>query len=508
MTSPLPDKAADTTAERPWPVRVLSLKISDYVDRMSQLWVEGQVVQFNPRGGTAFLTLRDPDVDMSLSVSVPMNAVNAMPIPLAQGARVVLQAKPTFWTKRGTLQLEARQIRPVGIGDLLARVEILKRTLAAEGVFDAERKRPIPFLPRRVGLVTGRSSAAEKDVVENARRRWPAVVFEIREVAVQGTSAVTEVVAALRELDALPTVDVIVIARGGGALEELLPFSNEAMIRAVAEARTPVISAIGHDVDQPLLDLVADWRASTPTDAGKKVVPDAARERSTVDGARDRLRRALVRRVESERSGLRALVSRPVMADPVALVRARRQEVAALRTRATARIEARLHRAADQTEHLRRQVVALSPQSTLERGYAVVQHRDGRIVMDQDDVGVGELLRVRVARGDFGVRPISDGAEEASERATTRTRPAGEGGSTARKTAGPTTRATTPRRSVATRSATEAAVEQGAKKASRKPAGKPAKPTADPSPAGSGEALPLDAHAPADGDGGGAPATS
>ncbi|WP_374971446.1 exodeoxyribonuclease VII large subunit [Terrabacter sp. BE26] len=435
MTSPLPDKAADTTAEQPWPVRVLSLKISDYVDRMSQLWVEGQVVQFNPRGGTAFLTLRDPDVDMSLSVSVPMNAVNAMPIPLAQGARVVLQAKPTFWTKRGTLQLEARQIRPVGIGDLLARVEILKRTLAAEGVFDAQRKRPIPFLPHRVGLITGRNSAAEKDVVENARRRWPAVAFEIREVAVQGTSAVTEVVEALRELDAIPAVDVIVIARGGGALEELLPFSNEAMIRAVAQARTPVISAIGHDVDQPLLDLVADWRASTPTDAGKKVVPDAAHERALVEAARDRIRRALARRVEAERSGLRSLVSRPVMADPVALVRARRQEVAALRVRATARMEARLHRAGDQVEHLRRQVLALSPQSTLERGYAVVQHRDGRIVMDPDDVGVGELLRVRVARGDFGVRPVSAGVDDTAAKASGPRKSRAAGDSTAGRSA-------------------------------------------------------------------------
>ena len=409
----LPEKAADTTADRPWPVRVLSIKIADYVDKMSQLWVEGQVVQFTPRGGTAFLTLRDPDVDMSLSVSVPMNAVNAMSIPLTQGARVVLQAKPTFWTKRGTLQLEARQIRPVGIGDLLARVEMLKRMLAAEGVFDAERKRPIPFLPHRVGLITGRNSAAEKDVVENARRRWPAVRFEIREVAVQGSTAVTEVVAALAELDAQPGVDVIVIARGGGALEELLPFSNEAMIRAVAAARTPVISAIGHDVDQPLLDFVADWRASTPTDAGKKVVPDAAREVALVAGGRDRLRSAIERRIESERRGLRSLVSRPVLADPTAQVRVRRDEIAGLRERAGLRLEARLHRAADQVEHLRRQVIALSPQSTLDRGYAVVQHQDGRIVMDREDVGVGELLRVRVARGDFGVRPVGNGTDDA-----------------------------------------------------------------------------------------------
>lgn len=420
---PLPEKAADTTAEQPWPVRVLSIKIADYVDKMSQLWVEGQVISFNPRGGTAFLTLRDPDVDMSLSVSVPMNAVKAMAIPLTQGARVVLQAKPAFWTKRGTLQLEARQIRPVGIGDLLARVEMLKRTLAAEGVFDADRKRSIPFLPRRVGLVTGRSSAAEKDVVENARRRWPAVRFEIREVAVQGSTAVTEVVAALHELDHHPEVDVIVIARGGGALEELLPFSNEAMIRAVAQVRTPVISAIGHDIDQPLLDLVADWRASTPTDAGKKVVPDAAREAALVTGGRERLRAALLRRIDAEQRGLRSLVSRPVLADPVAQIRVRRDEIRGLRERAAVRMEARLHRAADQVEHLRRQVTALSPQSTLDRGYAVVQHRDGRIVMDQDDVGVDELLRVRVARGDFGVRPVSDGAQDPPP-ATRRTRTA------------------------------------------------------------------------------------
>ncbi|MEP6629337.1 MAG: exodeoxyribonuclease VII large subunit, partial [Lapillicoccus sp.] len=276
--APLPERAADTTAEAPWPVRVLSLKIADYVDKMSALWVEGQVVQVNRRATTAYLTLRDPDVDMSLSASISVHAIAAMGSPLVEGARVVLQAKPVFWPKRGTLTLDARQIRPVGVGDLLARVEILKQRLAAEGLFDADRKRPLPFLPRQVGLVTGRDSAAEKDVVENARRRWPSVRFAIRQVAVQGSNAVTEVTAALRELDADREVDVIVIARGGGAAEELLPFSNETLLRAVADAVTPVVSAIGHDVDTPLLDFVADWRASTPTDAGKRVVPDAQAE--------------------------------------------------------------------------------------------------------------------------------------------------------------------------------------------------------------------------------------
>ncbi len=404
--APLPERAADTTAEAPWPVRVLSLKIVDYVDKMSALWVEGQVVQVNRRATTAYLTLRDPDVDMSLSASISVHAIAAMGSPLVEGARVVLQAKPVFWPKRGTLTLDARQIRPVGVGDLLARVEILKQRLAAEGLFDADRKRPLPFLPRQVGLVTGRDSAAEKDVVENARRRWPSVRFAIRQVAVQGANAVTEVTAALHELDADPEVDVIVIARGGGAAEELLPFSNETLLRAVAEAVTPVVSAIGHDVDTPLLDFVADWRASTPTDAGKRVVPDAQAERERAEQARHRATRALTRRLDHERQVLQALRSRPVMADPTALVVRQRERLVALRDRARERMVTRLHRADDEVRHLAARVRAVSPQSTLERGYAVVQHRDGRVVRSQDELEPDELLRVRVADGDFGVRTV------------------------------------------------------------------------------------------------------
>jgi exodeoxyribonuclease VII large subunit len=404
----LPEKAADTTAEQPWPVRLLSMKIAEYVEKMSVLWVEGQVVQLNRRPGarTAYLTLRDPDVDMSLSVAIQVNALDAMATPLTQGARVVLQAKPTFWTQRGSLMLDARQIRPVGVGELLARIEHLKQLLASEGLFAAERKRPLPFLPRRVGLVTGRAGAAEKDVVENARRRWPTVRFEIREVAVQGQGAVQEVSAALAELDAMAEVDVIVIARGGGSVEDLLAFSNETLVRAVSAARTPVVSAIGHDQDTPLLDFVADWRASTPTDAGKRVVPDADAERRGVADARARARWLVVRRVEHERRQLDHLRSRPVMADPGAFIEAQRAELEALTERARHRLLAAVHRASDQVGHLRAQVRALSPQSTLERGYAVVQQRDGAIVLDQDALDVEELLRVRVARGDFAVRVV------------------------------------------------------------------------------------------------------
>jgi exodeoxyribonuclease VII large subunit len=407
---PLPERAGDTTAEDPWPVRLLSLKIADYVDKMSALWVEGQVVQVSRRPGqsTAYLTLRDPDVDMSLNVTVRAAILDALSAPLAEGARVVVQAKPTFWTKRGTLQLSARQVRPVGVGELLARLEHLKRVLTSEGLFDRDRKRPLPFLPHKIGLICGRASAAEKDVVENARRRWPAVQFEIRTVSVQGPSTVPEVSAALSELDADRSVDVIVITRGGGSFEDLLPFSNEALIRAVARAVTPVVSAIGHDVDTPLLDFVADLRASTPTDAAKRIVPDVREQRAAIEQTRQRVCRALTSRVHTERRLLIALRSRPVMADPRAMITARRQELDALTDRATRRVRTNIHRAGDQVNHLRSQVRALSPLATLERGYAVVQHADGRIVMDSADVEADELLRVRVARGDFGVRPVSE----------------------------------------------------------------------------------------------------
>ncbi|NHA69867.1 exodeoxyribonuclease VII large subunit [Phycicoccus flavus] len=406
MAGSLPERAADTSAEHPWPLRLLSMKIGDYVEKMSVVWIEGQVVQLTRRPGArkAYLTLRDADVDMSLSCAVDTTALDAMPGPLAEGARVVVQAKPSFWTARGTLTMDTRQIRPVGVGELLARLEYLKRYLGQEGLFDADRKRPLPFLPRRIGLVCGRASAAEKDVVENTLRRWPAARFEIRQVAVQGSDAVTEVTAALAELDALPEVDVVVVARGGGGVEDLLPFSNETLLRAVAAARTPVVSAIGHDVDTPLLDLVADHRASTPTDAATAIVPDAEAERRGVTGSRDRARRAVGGRLHQERRRLTELTSRPVLADKGVFVRVQRDVVGALRDRGRHRVRAQLHRDRDRVGHLRAQARALSPQSTLDRGYAVVTTADDTVVTDPGTLALDQLLHVRVARGDFGAR--------------------------------------------------------------------------------------------------------
>ncbi|MGP5292146.1 exodeoxyribonuclease VII large subunit [Brachybacterium tyrofermentans] len=400
--------AAQTTAENPWPLRQLSVKVGEYVARMSPLWVEGEIVQLNrrPGAGLSFMTLRDIDVDMSFSVPIREHVLRALPIEPVAGARVVVHAKPTFWTKRGTLQLEADDIRPVGLGELLARLEQLKRVLAAEGLFAASRKQPLPFLPRVVGLICGRESAAERDVVVNARRRWPAVEFEIREVAVQGVKAVREVSAALKELDGRDDVDVIIISRGGGSLEDLLPFSDEQLTRLVAAATTPIVSAIGHEVDTPLIDLAADVRASTPTDAAKRVVPDIQAELDQLDLGRTRLRSAIRARLEREQSALDAMRSRPVLENPATILSGRADEIRSRIALARTLVGARLDRAADEIDHLGRQVRSLSPLATLERGYAVVQSPDGTIVRSPDATAVGDPLSVRVAGGRFGVEHV------------------------------------------------------------------------------------------------------
>lgn len=400
--------AAQTTAENPWPLRQLSVKVGEYVARMSPLWVEGEIVQLNrrPGAGLSFMTLRDVDVDMSFSVPVRENVLRALPVEPVPGARVVVHAKPTFWSKRGSLQLEADDIRPVGLGELLARLEQLKRVLSAEGLFAASRKQPLPFLPRTVGLICGRESAAERDVTVNARRRWPAVQFEIREVAVQGTRAVREVSAALRELDALDEVDVIIISRGGGSLEDLLPFSDEQLTRLVADASTPIVSAIGHEVDTPLIDLAADVRASTPTDAAKRVVPDIVAEIEQLELGRTRLRAAIRARIEREQSALEAMRSRPVLENPSTILAGRADEIRSRISLARTLIGSRLDRAADEIDHLGRQVRSLSPLATLERGYAVVQDAEGTIIRAPDQPGVGQALSVRVAGGRFGVERV------------------------------------------------------------------------------------------------------
>jgi exodeoxyribonuclease VII large subunit len=404
----LPLKAADTTAEHPWPVRHLVPKVAEYVGRMSPVWVEGQVLNLRRWNTLYFLTLRDTERDMSLRVTLPARDVAPVVDRLADGSRIVVHAKPRFFERTGELSFAGDAVRLVGLGELLAQIERLKGVLAAEGLFDEARKVPLPFLPAVVGLVCAQQGDAEHDVVSNARARWPAVRFEIRRVTVQGPRAVPEVAAAIAELDADPAVEVIVVARGGGSFEDLLPFSNEALVRAAASCRTPLVSAIGHHLDTPLLDLVADWRASTPTDAAKRVVPDVTAERALLVQARHRSRAALLARLAREQAGLDAARSRPVLARPATLVaphQARLDDLVARGRRTTTGL---LVGAAGQVAALAAQVRALSPAATLDRGYAVVQRADGLVVRDPAQVADGDRLAVRVARGRFGARVTAE----------------------------------------------------------------------------------------------------
>ncbi|QIQ02891.1 exodeoxyribonuclease VII large subunit [Streptomyces liangshanensis] len=400
--------ALNTSADAPLPVGEVSRLIGGWIDRLGAVWVEGQITQLSrrPGAGVVFLTLRDPSYDISVGVTCYRQVFDAIADVVSEGARVVVQAKPEWYAPRGQLSLRATEIRPVGIGELLVRLERLKQALGAEGLFAADRKKPLPFLPQLIGLVCGRASAAERDVLENARRRWPAVRFEVRNTAVQGVNAVAQVVQAVEELDALPEVDVIVVARGGGSVEDLLPFSDEQLVRAVAACRTPVVSAIGHEPDSPLLDLVADVRASTPTDAAKKVVPDVGEELDRVQALRDRALRTVRGLLDREERGLAHALGRPVMERPRRMVTERAAEVDALADRSRRVLRHLLDRADSELSHTRARVVALSPAATLERGYAVLQRSDGSVVRSPEDVTAAEELRARVANGDFAVRVV------------------------------------------------------------------------------------------------------
>jgi exodeoxyribonuclease VII large subunit len=392
-----------SSAEAPWPVAQVAGLLRDYVARLGSVWVEGQVVQFNRRAGLTFGVLRDLAENVALDISVPNSAL--LGLEIRQGAKVVVNGKMEFWPKQGRLSFKVREIRLAGEGQLLAQLEALKRRLAAEGLFDQQRKRPLPFAPELIGLICGRDSKAEHDVVEVATRRWPAARFAIRPVAVQGPGAAPQVMAALAELDADPAVEVIVIARGGGSVEDLLPFSDEALIRAVAAARAPVVSAIGHEPDSPILDLAADFRAATPTEAGKRIVPDQAEEEDLVAGALAAARRAIAALVERELERLAACRSRPALRQPAWIVENRAAEIATLAAdgrRATAQ---RLERAAAEVRTAAARLAALSPQGTLERGYALVA-RDAQLVRDAAQVAAGDQVRVRVARGAFGAQVV------------------------------------------------------------------------------------------------------
>jgi exodeoxyribonuclease VII large subunit len=401
------------SAENPFPVRAVAIRVAGWIDKLGTVWVEGQLAQITmrPDSKTVFMVLRDPAADMSLTVTCSRDLVLRAPVKLAEGIQVVVCGKPSFYTGRGTFSLRLSEIRAVGVGELLARIDRLRRLLDAEGLFDPRLKRPIPFLPNTIGLITGRASAAERDVTTVAAARWPAVRFAVRNTAVQGPNAVPQIVEALRELDRDHDVDVIVVARGGGSVEDLLPFSDETLCRAIAACRTPVISAVGHEPDNPLCDLVADLRAATPTDAAKEVVPDTAAEQRLVDDLRRRSGQALRNWVSREQRTLAQLRSRPVLADPLTALTARAGEVHRARSAIRRDISRLVAAETERVGHLAARLATLGPAATLARGYAVVQTvpaaGPAAVLRSVNDAPAGTRLRVRVSDG--AVAAISEG---------------------------------------------------------------------------------------------------
>jgi exodeoxyribonuclease VII large subunit len=401
------------SAENPFPVRAVAIRVAGWIDKLGTVWVEGQLAQvtIRPDAKTVFMVLRDPAADMSLTVTCSRDLVARAPVKLAEGIQVVVCGKPSFYTGRGTFSLRLSEIRAVGIGELLARIDRLRRLLDAEGLFDPRLKRPIPFLPNTIGLITGRASAAERDVTTVATARWPAARFAVRNTAVQGPNAVPQIVEALRELDQDSDVDVIVLARGGGSVEDLLPFSDETLCRAIAACHTPVISAVGHEPDNPLCDLVADLRAATPTDAAKKVVPDTAAEQRLVDDLRQRSAQALRNWVSREQRALAQLRSRPVLAEPLKALDARAEEVRRARSAVRRDVSRLVAAETERVGHLAARLATLGPAATLARGYAVVQTvptaKPMGVLRSVNDAPPGTRLRVRVADG--ALAAVSEG---------------------------------------------------------------------------------------------------
>jgi exodeoxyribonuclease VII large subunit len=369
-----------STEHSPWQVSMLSKSLKDWIEKLGKVWVEGELQSYTERGSGMFGSIRDLDIENGIEIHAFANSGAEIASGLSQGDRVVALVQPVFWPKNGKLTMRVVQMHKVGLGELLERIEKLKLQLISEGLSDASRKKPLPFLPNKIGLITGAKSDAEKDVLQNSRLRWPEVEFEVINTLVQGDRAAAEIIMALEQLDQMTEVEVIIIARGGGSFQDLLPFSDERLVRAVAAATTPIVSAIGHENDQPLLDLVADLRASTPTDAAKRVVPDIAEEFSKLSSAAERIWFRMSSLVENQQQSIASLRSRPVLASPFGFVD-NQQEILSHATRRLGEILGyRLERSTTEVEQLHARAHSLSPQLTLERGYVVITSVDGKVM--------------------------------------------------------------------------------------------------------------------------------
>lgn len=389
-------------------VHQVSKTIGDYVAKLGRVWVEGQIIKSQVYGNLAYISFRDPDLDISIQVVAATSVIDSLQPPLEEGSRVVMHASVEWWSKKGDLKLRAHAIQNVGVGDLLVRIQMLRNALEAEGLFKPERKQKLPFLPRKVGLITGRDTDALKDVVVNARRRWPATAFEIKEIALQQQGTPLAAIKAMQELEAIEDVDVIVIARGGGSFEDLLPWSDEGLARAVAKCSKPVVSAIGHEADHPILDDVADVRASTPTDAARKIVPDLEDETAQVSRNASRLRDLRTRWFEEQNRHLAFAKQTLTAKSPKALVEIKQGEIKLIQQelRTIAQNHIKSLKAELQANSAR--LKALSPFNVLARGYAVATDQAGNVIRDGKTLSAGEVFNIRVEAGTFGAKKVEE----------------------------------------------------------------------------------------------------
>jgi exodeoxyribonuclease VII large subunit len=394
----------DSSADAPTSVARLNATIRDFVARWNTVWVEGEITSWNVRGGNIFARLKDTRSDAQISIRIWSSVRPRIPGDLAVGDHVVAAVKADYFVKAGDFSFAVSAMKHVGLGDQLEKLEKLRLQLRQEGLFDPARKKRLPFLPHVIGLITGEKSDAEKDVHRNAELRWPQVRFRTEYAAVQGDRCVPETLAALARLDADPDVDVIVIARGGGDPQTLLGFSDERLVRAVAAASTPIVSAIGHENDHPLLDDVADLRASTPTDAAKRVVPDVSEQRALIAQLRSRATMRLTQRLSHDIAQLEQLRSRPSLRSPDPIIESRSQDVWLLLSRGRDTIRRQHDAAGRATSELRASLRALSPAATLSRGYAIAHLDGGVILRDAADAPAGSSLTITVDRGSIAAR--------------------------------------------------------------------------------------------------------
>ena len=391
-----------SSEQTPWSVANFTNTLKEWITRLGNVWVEGQISQISPKKDVFFGELRDLVADKGFSIHSRRPDVLAAVVELTAGDRVVALVHPDFWERSGKTSMDVLAIRKVGLGELLERIERLRQQLIKEGLTLPERKQPLPFLPNLIGLITGANSDAEKDVLQNTKARWPQVRFKVQHTPVQGDKAAPEIIKAIELLDADPEVDVIVLARGGGSFQDLLVFSDEKVVRAVANCKTPIVSAIGHENDRPLTDEVADVRASTPTDAAKLIVPDVVEERKKIAQALERISLRVVGFVQNQIDLVSGIRSRPILANPFTLVNERALQISQLELSLTSQLRNTLDKQHLLVTGLRGQVRALSPQLTLDRGYAVVRDENGHVLTEPKQAGSGQKLRITLAGGDLG----------------------------------------------------------------------------------------------------------